>query len=243
LCSTNELTHISVLGTEMTDPTSSRWRIFWALHNAIDTTGHSPTVRELAELVGLTIGTVHFHLIVLKRDRWINWPAGKARSITILRLPATKPSRPPKGLADPAGVPRNGRSRPNRVHVDLSEFAIAAGPPTGVQPIEDALAQTGIKLRDGDLFTHRVQGDSMRDAAFLDGDNLLVRRQANAREGDIVVATIPDEITGEPRATVKRLSLLDGSTRLLPENPAYEPIENDQIAIIGKVMGLWRSPV
>jgi repressor LexA len=128
-------------------------------------------------------------------------------------------------------MPGNGRSRPQRVRVDLSEFAIAAGPPTAVQPIEDALAQTGLNLQDGDFFTHRVEGD------------LVVRRQANAREGDIVVATIPDEVTGEPRATVKRLSLSNGRTRLLPENPAYEPIENSGIAVIGKVMGLWRSPV
>jgi repressor LexA len=84
----------------------------------------------------------------------------------------------------------------------------------------------------------------MRDAGIREGDIMLVRRQANAREGDIVVATIPDEVTGEPRATVKRLRLSrDGRTRLLPENPAYEPIENEEITIIGKVMGLWRSPV
>jgi repressor LexA len=92
-----------------------------------------------------------------------------------------------------------------------------------VQPIEDALAQTGLNLQDGDFFTHRVEGDSMRDAGIREGDVMLVRRQANAREGDIVVATIPDEVTGEPRATVKRLRLSrDGSTRLLPENPAYD---------------------
>jgi SOS-response transcriptional repressor LexA len=57
-----------------------------------------------------------------------------------------------------------------------------------------------------------------------------------------VVATIPDEVTGEPRATVKRLPR-SGRARLLPENPAYQPIENDEITIIGKVMGLWRSPI
>jgi repressor LexA len=71
---------------------------------------------------------------------------------------------------------------------------------------------------------------------------MLVRRQANAREGDIVVATILDEVTGEPRATVKRLPR-NGVKRLLPENPAYSPIEHNEITIIGKVMGLWRSPV
>ena len=111
-----------------------------------------------------------------------------------------------------------------------------------MQPIEDALAQAGVDLQDGHFFTHRVDGDSMRDAGIREGDVLLVRRQANAREGDIVVAAIPDEVTGEPRATVKRLPR-SGPTRLLPENPAYEPIENDEITITGKVMGLWRTPV
>jgi repressor LexA len=223
------------------DPTNSRWQVFWALHHAIAANGHSPTVRELAEVVGLATGTVHHHLKALKLDRWIDWPAGKARSITILRVPTAEPTRPPTSLAGPAVMPGNGGLRPARVHVDLSEFAIAAGPPTAVQPIEDALAETGLNLQDGDFFTHRVEGDSMRDAGIREGDALLVRRQANAREGDIVVATIPDEVTGEPRATIKRLPR-NGGTRLLPENPAYEPIENDEITIIGKVME-WGSGV
>ena len=222
-------------------PASSRWRIFWTLHDVIAANGHSPTVRELAGLVGLTTGTVHYHLSALRSERWIDWPTGKARSITVLRVPEREPTRPPNGLADLPEVSGDGGSRYGRVHVDLSEFAIAAGPPIGVQPIDDAVTQTGLKLQDGDYFTHRVEGDSMRDAAVLDGDSLLVRRQANARDSDIVVATIPDEITGERRATVKRLSLRDGRARLLPENPAYEPIENEQLTIIGKVMGLWRD--
>ena len=195
-------------------------------------------VRELAEVVGLSPGTVHHHLKALKLDRWIDWPAGKARSITILRIPSAQPTDPPGNLVNLAG---KERPRP-RVHVDLTEFAIAAGPPTAVQPIEDALAETGLNLQDGDFFTHRVEGDSMRDAGIRGGDILLVRRQANAREGDIVVAAIPDEVTGEPRATVKRLPR-SGRMRLLPENPAYEPIENDEITITGKVMGLWRTPI
>jgi repressor LexA len=221
------------------DPISSRWRTFWALHDATDANSHAPTVRELAQLVGFPVGTVHSHLKSLKSDRWIDWPTGKARSITILRVPTAQPAHPPTSLANLAG---QGRPRPPRIHVDLTEFAIAAGPPTAVQPIEDALAQTGVNLQDGHFFTHRVEGDSMRDAGMRAGDILLVRRQANAREGDIVVAAIPDEVTGEPRATVKRLPR-SGPTRLLPENPAYEPIENDEITITGKVMGLWRTPV
>lgn len=51
------------------DPTNSRWQVFWALHHAIAANGHSPTVRELAEVVGLATGTVHHHLKALKLDR------------------------------------------------------------------------------------------------------------------------------------------------------------------------------
>jgi repressor LexA len=220
------------------DPNSSRWRIFWALRHAMDANSHAPTVRELAQLVGLPIGTVYYHLKWLKINKWIDWPAGKARSITILRVPNVQPTHPPGNLVNLVG---KEPPRP-RVHVDLTEFAIAAGPPTAVQPIEDALAQTGLNLQDGDYFTHRLEGDSMRDAGMRTGDILLVRRQPNAREGDIVVAAIPDEVTGEPRATVKRLPR-SGRMRLLPENPAYKPIENDEITITGKVMGLWRTPI
>jgi DNA-binding MarR family transcriptional regulator len=54
------------------DPTNSRWQVFWALHHAIAANGHSPTVRELAEVVGLATGTVHHHLKALKLDRLID---------------------------------------------------------------------------------------------------------------------------------------------------------------------------
>jgi hypothetical protein len=60
------------------------WRIFWALRHAMDVNSHTPTVRELAQLVGLPIGTVHYHLKWLKTNKCIDWPGGKACSITIL---------------------------------------------------------------------------------------------------------------------------------------------------------------
>lgn len=99
-----------------------------------------------------------------------------------------------------ASGPRLGAGRSNVRHaaVDLSDFAIAAGPPTAVQPIEEALAQSGLQLQDEDLFTHRVQGDSMHDAGIREGDTLVVRRQSNAREGEIVVATIQTRRPANP---------------------------------------------
>jgi hypothetical protein len=128
-------------------------------------------------------------------------PAGKARSISILRVPqrpAYSPTWKPRassreGTAT-ATYPRGPDGVCNRRWTSHPGAADRGRP-----------AQTGLNLQDGDYFTHRVEGDSMRDAGMRTGDILLVRRQANAREGDIVVAAVPDEVTGEPRATVKRL--------------------------------------
>ncbi len=230
----------------MANPASSKWRIFEALRVEITRADHSPTVRELAALVELAGSTVHYYLKLLKQEGWIDWPTGKARSLSIRRLPTSPGLSTAVPLVRSAARPDGEHSKVNRTPIDLSEFApefaVAAGPPVGVQLIEDALAQSGVQLVDGDLFKHRVQGDSMRDAGIHDGDTLLVRRQTNAREGDIVVATIPDEATGEPRATVKRLPR-SGRIRLLPANPAYAPYDSDGITIVGKVIGLWRAPV
>jgi len=74
----------------VTDPASSRWRIYEALRAEIKRAGHSPTVRELAALVDLAVSTVHRYLKLLKREGWIDWPAGKARSISTRRLPAVQ---------------------------------------------------------------------------------------------------------------------------------------------------------
>ena len=87
---------------------------------------------------------------------------------------------------------------------------------------------------DPDCFALRVRGDSMINAGILPGDLIVVRPQDSADEGDIVVALLGDE------ATVKRLSLRDG-VWLMPENPAYEPIDGREARILGRVSGLIRD--
>ncbi len=91
----------------------------------------------------------------------------------------------------------------------------------------------------GEAFALRVRGDSMTEAGILDGDIVVARQQSTADRGDIVVALLDDE------ATVKRFDPIPGAVRLLPENPAYEPIvlsgeEGTQLRIAGKVVGLMR---
>ena len=91
------------------------------------------------------------------------------------------------------------------------------------------------KPRD-ELFALRVRGESMRDAAILPGDVVIVHRQESAASGEIVVALVEDE------ATVKRLKLRAGRIELHPANPAFDPIvpDADRVQILGKVIEVRR---
>lgn len=89
----------------------------------------------------------------------------------------------------------------------------------------------------GELFALTVRGDSMINAAILEDDVVIVKRAPSADNGDIVVALLGDE------ATVKRLSRKNGHVRLMPENPAYEPIDGDECTVLGVVVAVYRPNV
>ncbi|TMK79369.1 MAG: repressor LexA, partial [Actinobacteria bacterium] len=94
--------------------------------------------------------------------------------------------------------------------------------------------------RGGEEFLLRAKGDSMVNAGILDGDFVVVRRQSDAKNGEIVVALAgEDESTDE--ATVKRFFREDGRVRLQPENDALEPIYAKHVQILGKVIGVFRQ--
>lgn len=88
---------------------------------------------------------------------------------------------------------------------------------------------------DASCFALRVRGDSMVGAGILDGDKVVVRPQQTADNGQIVVALLGDE------ATVKRLSFQNGMVLLLPENPAYSPIDGRDASILGLVKAVVRE--
>ena len=104
-------------------------------------------------------------------------------------------------------------------------------------PILAVENQEGTMAWEGDpgCFALRVRGESMIHAGILDGDKVIVRPQQTADDGQIVVARIGDE------ATVKRLSLKKGEVWLLPENPAFDPIDGSEAEIIGVVKGVFRE--
>ena len=87
---------------------------------------------------------------------------------------------------------------------------------------------------DKELFALHVDGVSMIGAGILDGDYVIAERTPTAENGEIVVGMIDDE------ATVKRFYRENGTLRLQPENPDYEPIISDEITILGKVIAVIR---
>ena len=108
---------------------------------------------------------------------------------------------------------------------------------TAGMPILAIENQEGTMAWDGDpnCFALRVRGESMIGAGILDGDRVIVRPQQTAEDGQIVVARIGDE------ATVKRLRRRNGEIWLLPENPAFSPIDGTEAEIIGIVKAVIRE--
>ena len=121
----------------------------------------------------------------------------------------------------------------------LGEIA-AGGPLLADQNVEEYVAVPQPLARGGEEFLLRVKGDSMINAGILEGDLVVVRRQQDARNGDIVVALAGADETAD-EATVKRFFRENDRIRLQPENDALEPIYTDYVEVLGKVTGVFRS--
>jgi repressor LexA len=190
----------------------------------VDGHGYPPTVREIGEAVGLASpSTVHAHLANLERAGLLRRDPTKPRAIELRREPKAAP------------VPATD------VHkLPLVGEVAAGGPLLAEENIEDYLAVPEPLSRGGEEFLLRVKGDSMINAGILDGDFAVVHRQADAQNGEIVVALAgEDESTNE--ATLKRFFRENGRVRLQPENHALEPIYAEHVQILGKVIGVFRQ--
>ena len=207
--------------------TDRQQEIWDFLGTYLDKHGYPPTVREIGEAVGLASpSTVHAHLANLERAGMLRRDPTKPRALELLgtreRVHAERPAH------DVHRLPLVGQ--------------IAAGAALlAEQNIEEYLAVPEPLARGGEEFILRVRGESMVNAGILDGDMLVVRRQSDARNGDIVVALAGDDESAE-EATVKRFFReQDGGVRLQPENEALEPIYARHVQVLGKVIGVFRS--
>jgi repressor LexA len=203
--------------------TGRQREIFDYLSEYVRERGYPPTVREIGEAVGLASpSTVHAHLANLERAGLLKRDPTKPRALELV------------------GRDRGGREESKLVSLPLVGEIAAGGPLLAEDNVEDYLEVPELLAAGGADFLLRVKGESMIQAGILDGDYVVVRKQQDARDGDVVVALAgEDEVADE--ATVKRFFREDGRVRLQPENDALEPIYAAHVQILGKVIGVFRQ--
>lgn len=189
------------------------------IKSEVDVKGYPPSVREIAKAVGLaSSSTVHGHLERIEKKGYIRRDPTKPRAIEIVDID-------------------------EHIEKDTARYApiigkVTAGSPiTAIENIEEYTPiPSSIASTSDNVFVLNVEGDSMINAGILDGDKVIVKQQNTAENGEIVVA-----MTEEDEATVKRFYKEKNHIRLQPENDALEPIILDQVTILGKVIGVYRT--
>jgi repressor LexA len=196
--------------------TEKQQRILQVIREFTSTRGYPPSVREIGERVGLSSSsTVQSHLKTLERRGLLKRDPTKPRALVAQR-DDDAPS------VESAFLPLVGR--------------VAAGVPiTATENLEEQFVLPASWVPRTGGFMLRVKGDSMIDAAILDGDLIVVEPRPTANNGEIVVAMIDGE------ATVKRFYREPGRVRLQPENATMAPIYADDVTIVGRVEAVIRK--
>lgn len=178
--------------------------------------GYPPAVREICEAVDLkSTSSVHSHLETLEKNGYIRRDPTKPRAIEIIDDNFNLTRR------EVVNVPLIGR--------------VAAGQPLlAVENIESYFPVPAEFMPNAESFMLIVKGESMVNAGIFDGDQILVQKQSDAQNGEIVVALVDDS------ATVKTFYKEDGYFRLQPENDTMAPIIVEECSILGKVFGVFR---
>lgn len=204
-----------------TQATDKQQKVLDYVKEQIKREGYAPSVREICKALDLkSTSTVHGYLSRLEKKGLIQKAALKPRTLRIVdEEDGEKPFYTSKEMVD---VPIVGK--------------VTAGLPIlAVENIEDTFPLPIDFVGNSETFMLRVRGDSMIDAGILDGDLVLVKKQNNAENGDIVVALIEDE------ATVKKFYKEKNYIRLQPQNQFMQPIIVPTCTILGKVAGVFRK--
>lgn len=178
--------------------------------------GYPPTVRDICEAVNLkSTSSVHSHLETLEKNGYIRRDPTKPRAIEIIDENFNLTRR------EMVNVPIVGR--------------VAAGEPIlAVENIESYFPIPMEYMPNAESFMLKVKGESMINAGIFDGDNILVQKCDDARNGDMVVALVEDS------ATVKTFYKEGDHIRLQPENDTMDPIIIPNCQVLGKVFGVFR---
>ncbi|HEX3467798.1 MAG TPA: transcriptional repressor LexA [Candidatus Elarobacter sp.] len=196
--------------------TEKQQRILAVIREFTSEQGYPPSVREIGERVGLSSSsTVQSHLKTLERRG-------------LLRRDPTKPRALVAAPAEGADV------QVESVTLPVVGRVAAGAPITATENVEDHFVLPAAWAPRSGGFLLRVKGESMIDAAILDGDLIVVEPRPTAENGEIVVAMIDGE------ATVKRFYRERGRIRLQPENATMEPIYADDVTVVGRVEAVIR---
>ncbi len=199
------------------DMTEKQRKILEYIKEEILKRGYPPAVREICDAVGLrSTSSVHAHLETLERKGYIRRDPTKNRAIEIVDDSFNI------GRQEMASIPIVG--------------TVAAGQPIlATQNISGFFPLPVDMVPNNQAFALRVKGDSMINIGIFDGDQVFVEVTNSAKNGDVVVALIEDS------ATVKTFYAENGHFRLQPENDSMDPIIVDEVKILGKVFGVFRS--
>lgn len=210
----------------MTKLTARQQQVFDLIRRALERTGFPPTRAEIAAELGFSsANSAEEHLRALARKGVIELTAGASRGIRLISDPEDMPHQFTLPHASLMQLPLIGR--------------VAAGSPILAQEhISQHFACDPALFSSKPDYLLKVRGLSMRDAGIFDGDLLAVRKKSEAKDGQIVVARIGDDVT------VKRLKRLPNGIELIAENPDYENIfiqaGSGEFALEGIAVGLIR---
>ncbi|GAA4829988.1 transcriptional repressor LexA [Garicola koreensis] len=227
-------------------PLTERQRtIVEMIRTSLNERSYPPSMREIGDACGLaSLSSVTHQLARLQQLGYLRRVPGKPRAMEVIRdaegrllsdETAVSPSAPAEDstVVDLDAYRADADSRV--ADVPLVGQIAAGGPILAEQNVEDVMPLPRQLTGEGELFMLQVRGDSMIEAGICEDDWVVVRRQPDADNGDIVAALLEDE------ATVKTLKRRDGHQWLLPQNRLYEPILGDEASIMGKVVTVLRS--
>jgi repressor LexA len=221
---------------DMTGPhlTDRQRKVLQVIEESTQVCGYPPTMREIGDAVGLaSTSSVSHQLSALAEKGYLSRGAGRPRTAVVRSLNAP-------GIAEHADLAGGDTEGPTMARVPLVGRIAAGGPILADEVIEDVIPLPRRLVGEGELIALKVVGDSMIDAAIADGDWVVVRRESDVENGDIVAATIESDTSADREATVKTFKKTDGHVWLIPHNPVYTPIPGDEAKILGKVVAVLR---
>lgn len=250
---TNETTHSD---HEAVALTSRQRLIVDMIQTSLAERSYPPSMREIGDACGLaSLSSVTHQLARLQQLGYLRRVPGKPRAMEVIRNADGEllsqdelAEHQPEASPEPVGTSPSAESSTvvnldayrteadsRTADVPLVGSIAAGGPIVAEQNVEDVMPLPRQLTGEGELFMLQVRGDSMIEAGICEDDWVVVRRQQDAENGDIVAALLDDE------ATVKTLKRRDGHQWLLPQNRIYEPILGDEATIMGKVVTVLRS--